>query len=336
MSAIDKFITEIFRSYHLNLWPRIKHTKRKSVQLNGEINGIDRSSRFIDAAVIKELDKFEHTSTFALKINDTYLRLCIYHKEISKHTIQFIFFYVGFLSLLMQKWPKANIIHELNVDIFMYNGKKRLPPKQGMALTPLHVNSGYTTRYIDKSQIVVYRREEVIKVLTHEFIHAFGLDKEVQDDGVFYKMFNVCKPILISEAFTDTLACYINSVIYAHITGSNLKYCLDKETQFILSQANKVLHYLGYHIDNSHTLVSRAETCEHTNVIAYYILKAIMFERGAIKTFGNSGRGFYEILQARFEDGLHRLASTRVSAHSNTSLRMSHLDIMHHTRRVAL
>lgn len=60
------------------------------------------------------------------------------------------------------------------VDVYVYEDDtpKRLPPR-GEALTPDHVNSGYSARSDEREWIVLFRLQEIHKVLCHELIHVY-------------------------------------------------------------------------------------------------------------------------------------------------------------------
>jgi hypothetical protein len=49
-------------------------------------------------------------------------------------------------------------------------------PRQGEIVTPDHVNTGLNVRYSGGRVVVlVFRKEEAIKTLFHEILHAYGV-----------------------------------------------------------------------------------------------------------------------------------------------------------------
>jgi len=55
--------------------------------------------------------------------------------------------------------------------VFFGNRRLRIPPPVGEAVAKEHINGGYTNR-CDPGTIVIYRREEAVRVLIHECLHA--------------------------------------------------------------------------------------------------------------------------------------------------------------------
>lgn len=67
----------------------------------------------------------------------------------------------------------------LKFDLFLVNPEKKLPKKRLSKLTGENINSGYTTFYNDANNtktIIIYRDEELEKLVIHEMIHFFYLD----------------------------------------------------------------------------------------------------------------------------------------------------------------
>jgi len=180
--------------------------------------------------------------------------------------IKKILYYFCFLIYL---FSQVRSIRELEVSIIRCPLKKMMP-RDGM-MTPLHVNSGLTYG----THVLVYRNEEMIKVLTHELIHAFGVDRKTIsaiEEKEITDLFGIkCKSVFINEAFTDTLACYINAVMYAVLNGERVSSALAKEKRHIVRVAEEILWRRRQ---------NRAQgVCEKTHVTAYYVIKAMLFKR---------------------------------------------------------
>lgn len=77
-------------------------------------------------------------------------------------------------------WRIVRIFH-LNADILIFaHPKQRIAPPKGQPITQAHVNGGMTDRCNPKS-IVIYRLEEVTRVLIHELFHASCSDPYTKD-----------------------------------------------------------------------------------------------------------------------------------------------------------
>lgn len=258
----------------------------------------------------------------------------------TQQTEKFLVYYTCFLTYLFKK-KAGRDIQRLSVKLVCYGGKKTLP---GLSegLTAYHVNGGITMSGGVSADVIVYRNEEIVKVLTHEMVHAFGLDAKYispEQESFFNDYFGItCKSATINESFTDALACYINTVVYAFLSsresfGKAFLRALARERRHILSQAYKVLAHNGYYKKGG-MLLNRNPVCEKTHVTSYYVLKAVVYKDIS---------GFVEMLnENRLCIDLHRYIGilkrnlplfvrgikTPKRSKSKSSLRMSRLDLL--------
>lgn len=182
--------------------------------------------------------------------------------------------YLIFLFKTINKTYKDNITIKVVLSPF----KKHIEPPQ--QLSAFNVNSGFTVRdYSGRyANIVIFREEEVMKVLIHELLHAFDLDcKTIIDEDVkFIELFRKQTKININESFTESFACIINVCLASIIRLHNLKKqrttlsllkifneLLEKEQKHILTIGEKVGRY------------NRNTIREETHITSYYVLKAI-------------------------------------------------------------
>lgn len=199
------------------------------------------------------------------------------------HDNRFLIFYTCFLMYMLNKVKKGS--QRFDITLIGYPGKKELP-KDKKFLTPYEINGGVTWHgWDDTSHIIVYRKEEMIKVLTHELVHAFNLDAKdipIEKERFINDYFKLtCKSATINEAFTDCVACLINTIIYTHLERplnferdflKNIK----REAKHMMKQAKKVLVFNGYRKDNG-ILQNDNSQCEYTHITSYYVIKAIIY-----------------------------------------------------------
>jgi hypothetical protein len=209
---------------------------------------------------------------------------------------------VQLFLLLKRLYPTAN---NYNYDIkFLLTDVPKLLPKPGEYLTPQNVNSGYTIIYpTNLRKILIYRREEYIKVFIHEFLHSVGCDRDVAEDTKIVSF--------LSSLKTETTPIFGNTVInmndikdIAEIKknkkihnnpnetlaeiGSNILMIIfrllqnnqpfeifyssfERERQFALNQCAKIIQHFGGD-DVKNTIIKQT-----TNVIPYYILRASIY-----------------------------------------------------------
>jgi hypothetical protein len=158
-------------------------------------------------------------------------------------------------------------------DIFDHNKKTSLSSDQ--------VNTGVTYHYSHKSDIYLWRKEEIVKVCIHELIHSLDWDIRKSEKDIFSlfsKEFDISKNILLSEAYTEAWAEILNCYICAYLIEKDPKeiFCrfihyLEIETIYSMWQVYKIIQLAGTDekcsVDNFINI-----TDKDTNVFPYYFL----------------------------------------------------------------
>lgn len=73
--------------------------------------------------------------------------------------------------------PMTETKKHFDIQVFMTDFKKKLPGRSKEKITANHCNSALI--YLPSNYISVYRKEEWLKVLIHELLHGFGVDREI-------------------------------------------------------------------------------------------------------------------------------------------------------------
>lgn len=148
-------------------------------------------------------------------------------------------------------------------------------------LSTLHVNSGVTFTGQGTNYITIWRVEEFEKVLIHELIHFFELEKCPQIKPIWFNMSNNY-PNYPKELLTELQTWYLY-IIYrlashkVKYTTEDLKFALDYERTYSLQNLRKILQH--FHIsDLSQVLVANPRYIINANssILYYYIFKAIL------------------------------------------------------------
>lgn len=162
-------------------------------------------------------------------------------------------------------------INNLNVKIINYNQPKSIP-NDGV-FKPFNINSGYTIlKDYNKSIVVVFRKNEMYKVLIHELIHAFRIgDFNFIIKEIDKKYPNITNN-LINEAITETYAC----ILYSKLRKGNFEDNIKKEQLYSI----KLAEFIKYIIKDIKQI---------SNIVSYTILKAILIQDvdDFIKNFNN-------------------------------------------------
>ena len=229
----------------------------------------------------------------------------------------------------------------IEICLINYVGLKKLPRTKQDLLTSEHINSGVTFRSSSgSSKIIVYRKEEMPKVLLHEIIHALDVDFSYIPEGQLAYLFCMDNSNLtINETFTDSLTCLINTIMYSLFENrhSPKKFVKSvrknwlKEYGFIKGQCYKILqHHMNYR--QAADLRCSTKLKEGTHAIAYYVLKAVILsDLNAYLKFLDKAKtsdNFVKLIHARLlKVDLDDFGKEEFAKINSDTLRMSSLDI---------
>jgi len=194
--------------------------------------------------------------------------------------------YISHVASIITWWAKIKP-QDYNVTFYLTNIKKRLPPdNKPKVLTEEYMNSGFT--FVESPcDIHIFRREESLKVLIHELIHACKFD--------FNGNYLVDLPVSLkdddisNEGITEYLAIIHYYWYVASIT--NQSYGLsDPSDHFIdlLSndlgwqhyQISKILNYFG--LEPTDLLNRNNNFKQKTSVMSYFLLKNYLFTQNSL------------------------------------------------------
>jgi hypothetical protein len=213
--------------------------------------------------------------------DNTRVSICIYciNKSFSFSTLFNILNYYIFVLNKLNHKPVFKLI------LYLTNLKKLFPQNPEQVLNEDNVNSGVTIFNDNEKSIIIYRKEEIYKVLLHEMIHFYEIDFHNYDtlyDKYFITKYGIQvnqpyknrnNPLALYESYTDTVACYghiITNVLFKNDKNlsdnallSIIKETLEKEIKHYKLQASKVLKFSNLR--------------EDTHCFSYYIAKACIF-----------------------------------------------------------
>ena len=121
-------------------------------------------------------------------------------------------------------------------------------PKHSTLFGVGNINSALTTRCATQGDILIFRKEEWMKVFIHEAIHSFGLDIDDNISQIIHDELRLLFPIKskfnISEAYTETWARIMNAAFSSYVSSKRncegktefmtyLEFSLDVELSLI-------------------------------------------------------------------------------------------------------
>lgn len=336
----SQFVLDVFLEF-LSKKSIMENISNEFIYSNEHINHLLKPDTYLNSTIATELKKMKYGQRRQHKIDN--IDFIFEFWDIDNNnikTVNFIFNYMCFIIYFLNKI--YSIPRNLKIFLFNYEGKKYLP-KDGI-LKSINVNSGMTFTYSNNNaDIIVYRKEEMIKVLMHELIHAFNIDgKYISSDLTIDLTNRFClnNKINVNETYTDTFACLLNIVMFTILEDSigikfksRLNTNIKNECDYMSAQARKVLLINNYDLNNN--AKCQMLNNEETHGIAYYVLKAIIFRR-AIIFFENNNYMLKDmdkfillILDCISKNNWKTFGKLQLYIQKNkTSLRMSSLDII--------
>ena len=222
--------------------------------------------------------------TYKIKIHNFNIKLVIYSKKKSFPIKRYIL-KIAIMCLF------SNHKKDLTITILMLKDKKLLP-KNGV-LGNNSLNSGFTFYNNNINSIVIFREEELEKVLLHELIHALHLDLLETDYDIEFKASNYFQispvtEIRINEAFTDFWAIILNIMIDTLIrfktinkkTEVEFLKQFEIERQFTLLQTAKIINYMGFNTIYDFTKYYSKDSIHFKQTkpaFSYFFVKASLF-----------------------------------------------------------
>jgi hypothetical protein len=212
--------------------------------------------------------------------NDKYGSINILFTNNNKNISDLEKYIMNIIQTFYEYSSEKNIV---NIVVILTDFTKCLPENEEEILTNHNVNSGMS----DSKNIVIWRTEEIKKVLIHELIHHYHLDFGFQicsgssecskNEMKLYKNYKLKNKnkIIINEAITETLAMIINCLTN---NNDNLIKSLVYETWHSFIQVSKILNHFGFKKIDEFLGISQTDKVwiESTNVFSYYMIKSIM------------------------------------------------------------
>jgi hypothetical protein len=192
--------------------------------------------------------------------------------------------------LVASHYASPQCSSEVDVYLYMTPHKKVLPTSDEGAVSQVHINTALTTQCSQKTEIVLFRREEVFKVFVHESCHNLGLDfsgfpgANEMAKQVVAGIFPIQSELCIYESYCEMWAELVNIVIadiVAHPRRRGFETAwpaivrnINVERRFTMFQVAKLLTHnnMGY----ADLMKPGNLYREKTEAFCYFVLKSIM------------------------------------------------------------
>lgn len=221
-----------------------------------------------------------------------YSELTIQKKAYIKKLIKNIIFLIFFISHITNNLNNINknncSINGLNIHLFFTPFKRQIN-SNNKVFEKNNVNGGFCYGCNNKGDIIVYRKQDLLKVLIHELLHNFGYDKQITKLNTIHiqkllNKFNLQKEKIsgFNECLVELWAIIIHISFISYKKSNNIKKYVSIYNNLInyeiihsIYQVNKILNLNK--IDNFVEMIEKPHNYkEETHVFFYYIIKSFL------------------------------------------------------------
>ncbi len=274
----DNFINN---NEHKNLYDKIKKINN-SINIINNINiklidnlDIIKNGKYISNKIYNDIIK-NYNNKYEIIYNNINLYY-ILDRKINSNDKKIIKICIRII-LIMSKLLNNN--NKIYINIYPTKHKKKLNNEFNI-LGPNEINSGYTliNPLPKPGKIYIYRKEELIRVLIHELLHAYHYDYNLYNEKneEIYNLYNLYNKnnINSSESMVDKHAiiinCIYNSLRYDYKTFIEM---LNYEKEFNKIQIAKILKYYNYSsINDIYRKNNKEKFKQNSNIISYFFTK---------------------------------------------------------------
>ena len=215
--------------------------------------------------------------------------------------LEFLLRVLNFFVFTLNRIRRTKATAVVDVTIICCDIPKVFPDTDKVVLNHTHINSGYAERRglppNDQRRVVVYRVEELLKVLLHELIHLYDIDFHGYPNKYDKSLMDIYKievkkpwknrnnPLALYETYTETLASYGNIIAHVLFTDKSVKVRTGEAIPWAMIQnavTRRVKRELAFYKRQVARIVWFARRHGHyvedSHVFSYYIVKFALFK----------------------------------------------------------
>lgn len=264
----DKDISSLYNNSIQNI---LNNNLQIEKFINIKFYGKNIISNFISSRIIRSIINNLFIKTEYILNNDRIIIIYSKNNLIDNKFINKIDSILNFFDYITNKK------NYFKIEIYLSNEKKKINFTNNF-LDSDNINSGMT---LPGYYIILFRKEEIIKVLFHELIHYLDLDmRNNQNDLlILYEKINLKADMINpNEAYTEVLALLFLNIWEYHYENkkiNNFINCkLNIELYWSFIQITKILKFFKY--ESFDDLFTKNNMFyQKTNVLSYFFLKTV-------------------------------------------------------------
>ena len=283
-TQINKFYELIKKNYTNKLKININQNINQNIPIIHQIkNKVFSKVTFVSSNIAKTLHKYIYAHR--VYYNNIQILYFSYKNTLSKKTIEELKICIYRTNAIKSL---SNNHKPVIISIFPTLFKKTINKlsKKFKPLGTKNVNSGLTFYSLaddNNGTIIIWRKEEINKVIIHELFHAIYVDlglilnEHIFDDYMKIN-FNLDKFIGVNESYVETIASIFN-IIFCTLeqqkSKSIIKNYIEVELFHAITKAAQILNY--YNFSSLKDLINDSDKKfnQNSNIFSYYILKTL-------------------------------------------------------------
>ena len=190
-----------------NIFINFKKSQINNLKIiNENINNLIETNHFLTEKVKSKINKLNNLKKISYNFKNTNVLLNLYFNKISKKKINELINIINFSITTFDKLN--NHRNNIKLDIYYCNFKKFIKINNKNQLIPDNINSGFTTFFAEKDDdySVIYRQEEINKVIIHELIHLYRFHNFKIQNPKINELIKTKIKLDIYETYTETFA----------------------------------------------------------------------------------------------------------------------------------
>ena len=290
MKNMEKYIEKLYKFFikDIDVFVNTKYSIKKidDEKIKDKIKFKLNDNIFV-SNIIKSKVSADFNEMYYVEIENNYVWFITDKNKIDKKTVDIV---IKRILHIKKVYSIDASTKPLYIYIWLTDFKKTLP-KKGEIIGADNANGGYN----EGNTILIWRKEELPKVLIHELLHSFNCQLQLfnkissnnnsnSNKNYIKKKFNIKGSFSVDESYVETLATIYNCVYCCIENGKILPLdylltFLNNERIFSVRQVNKILNH--YNIHNLRELDieygnGNIVFKQDTNIFSYYIIKMLL------------------------------------------------------------
>jgi hypothetical protein len=292
LKLLYKYLSDIKRNEMKRIY------SKTSTTLYNEIKKV----KYISESAEESISKLTNKTILHLQSSNLKVKISIYSDKSTDKFIQIIVDVIEFVCSL----TKNHSINELDICYYLTDLKK-INSEKNEYLTVNEINSGYCENNFNKSNIVIWRSEEIMKVTIHELFHALKYDFR-QDTNEIIKMYqkrynisslNINTYETYAELWANLINCFLISQKIKRDKYNAFLILIYIEKEFVKYQCNK---FSQNYFKNDYDIN------KYTNVLAYFFIRCELYGKLTqfIKFCRENNKNYVKINKSKWNDLLKK------------------------------